>query len=410
MARAGSQDRDLEARAAGDTAGKITDEGIERMRTRIGIEVPQLAPFNEYASIDGIRHFVHGYGDDDPLFTDPEYGAGTRWAGMIAPPTFVITTGVSKVTEISPEDRARGAHALAGVHEFFSGTEWGWFLPIRPGDRLTKRRALRDVWVKESSRFTGGRSVVIRYRLDWLDGEERLVAQSWESFVRTERAAAAGEKKYFDIQRPYYDREAVEEIDRAYESERRRGAEPRYWEDVEVGEELPPIVKGALKTTDLIAWMRGWGGGVHAFRQAYQHRKRHPKFYTVNEWGYPDVVERVHWDDGWAQQIGNPYAYDFGRMRHAWMCQSLTSWAGDDAWLWKMTDQVRAFNYFGDTTWVKGRVTGKLVTPEGHHVVEIALGCEDQRGRVTAPAQATIILPSSRNGPARLPQSPPGDQ
>ena len=398
--------KDHAARSAGDTAGKITDEGIERMKARMGVEIPQLTPFNEYATIDTIRHFAFGYGDDNPLFSDPKYGEKTKWRSVIAPPSFIVTTGMSEVKEIPPEVRARGAHALAGVHEFFSGDEWEWFRPVFPGDRLTKRKALRDVWPKESSKFTGGRSVLIRYRTDWFNQRGELVAMYWETYVRAERQAAASQKKYFDIKRPYYDEATVKKIDEMYENEYRRGAEPRYWEDVKIGEELPTIVKGALKTTDLITWCRGWGAGVYAFKLAYKHRKRHPKFYSLNDWGYPDVVERVHWDDGWAQKIGNPFAYDFGKMRNAWMCHFLTNWMGDDGWLWKMSDQFRSFDYYGDTTWVKGRVTDKKITEDGRCTVEVDLGCENQRGTVTAPGHAVLVLPSRQRGPVQLPPPP----
>ncbi len=404
----GTDGGDLEARSAQDTAGKITDDGIQRMRARIGVEIPQLAPFNEYATIDSIRQYARGYGDDNPLFTDPEYADRTRWRQVIAPPGFLVTTGVSETKEIPPEVRARGAHALAGVHEFFSGDDWEWFRPICPGDRLTKRKALRVVDVKERSAFTGGRSVLIRYRTDWTNQAGDLVAQYWETYVRAERKAAAGARKNFDIERPYYSEEMLREIDEAYENEFRRGADTLYWEDVRVGQELPKIVKGALKTTDMLAWVRGWGAGMHAFRLAYLHRKKRPKFYSLNEWGYPDVVERVHWDDGWAQKIGNPYAYDFGKMRNAWMCHLIINWMGDDGWLWKLSDQFRAFNYYGDTTWVKGSVTGKDVTSQGHHVVDLDVRCENQRGVVSAPGTARVILPSREHGAVALPTPPAG--
>jgi acyl dehydratase len=388
--------------------GKITDDGIERMRARIGVEIPQIEPYNEYATTDSIRHFARGYGDDNPLFTSETYAKKTRWRHVIAPPTFLVTTGVSEVREIPPEVRAKGAHALAGVHEFFSGDEWEWFRPIYPGDRLVKRKALRDVIIKETSQFTGGKSVIIRYRTDWLNQRGRLVAFYWESYVRAERDAAVKQKKYLEIKRPDYTEQMVKEIDEAYEQEFRRGGQTLFWEDVSPGQALPPIVKGGMKVTDLLAWVRGFGSGVHAFKLAYLHRKRHPKFYTTNEWGYPDIVERVHWDDVWAQKIGNPYAYDFGKLRGAFLAQSVTNWMGDDAWLWKMSDQYRAFNYYGDTTWVKGSVRAKSVTPEGRHVVELEVACDNQRGVVTAPGQATVILPSRANGPVRLPAPPPG--
>ncbi len=398
---------DLEKRSAADTAGKITDEGIERMRARIGVEIPQLEPYNEYATIDSIRHYANAYGDDNPLFTRPAYGAKTRWGSVIAPPGFIVTTGVSEVKEIPKEVRQRGAHALAGVHEFFSGDEWEWFRPALPGDRLTKRKALRVVAVKTGSQFTGGRSVLIRYRTDWFNQRGECVAFYWESYVRAERQAAAAKKKNFVIERPYYTEAMVQEIEEAYEHEFRRGAQTLYWEDVQAGERIPGVVKGGFKAADMLSWVRGFGAGMRAFRLAYAHKKQHPKFYSINEWGYPDTVERVHWDDGWAQRIGNPYAYDFGKMRNAWMCHAIVNWMGDDGWLWKLSDQFRSFNYYGDTTWVKGEITGKRVTPEGHHAVELDIRCENQRGTVTAPGTAVVILPSRAHGPVKLPSPPP---
>ena len=41
---------------------EITDEDVERMQARVGVEMPQLNPFNEHASLDGIRHYAEGVG------------------------------------------------------------------------------------------------------------------------------------------------------------------------------------------------------------------------------------------------------------------------------------------------------------------------------------------------------------
>ena len=64
----------------------ITDEDIERQRKLLGFD--QAAKTREYiqtATEDNIRNFAHGCGDDNPLFTDPDYARKTRWGGIIAP-------------------------------------------------------------------------------------------------------------------------------------------------------------------------------------------------------------------------------------------------------------------------------------------------------------------------------------
>jgi acyl dehydratase len=384
-------------------SAKITDEGIATMRERIGVLVPQGAPFNIEATLDAMRHFANGYGDENPLYCSEDYGRDTRWGSQISTPMFVITMGTSQVKSIRPEIRARGAHALAGIHEFFSGDEWEWFRPVKAGDRMSKRYYLHAVDEKSNSSMGGGRSVITRYRADYTNQRGELVAIDRFRFVRVERDAAKQSKKYTEIVRPQWTKEELERIDAAYENQPLpRGREPRYWEDVAVGGELPTLPKGPLAVTDTIAWMRGWGAGIHNSRLAWKHRRKAPAFYDHNELGAWDVVERVHWDDRAATMIGNPAAYDFGRMRSAFLTHVITNWMGDGGWIWKMKSEYRRFNFVGDMHWAKGRVVAKSIE-DGRHVVDIDLGCENQRGEVTAPGFARVILPSRQNGPVRLP-------
>lgn len=390
-------------------SAKITPEGIAKMRERIGVVVPQAAPFNVEASVDGMRHFANAYGDDNPLYCDDAYGKGTVWGAQIASPLFVITMGVSEVKQIRPEIRARGAHALAGVHEFFSGDELEWFRPIKVGDRMTKRYYLSEVSEKSNSAMGGGKSVIIRYRADYTNQRGELVAIGRYRFVRVERDAAKKSKKYTEIQRPTWTKEQLDEIDAAYANQPPpRGAEPRYWEDVAIGDELPTLPKGPLTVTDTICWMRGWGAGVHNSRLGWKHRKRAPGFFDRNEHGAWDVVERVHWDDAAARMVGNPAAYDFGRMRSAFLTHVITNWMGDAGWLWKTKTEYRRFNFVGDMTWAKGRIVSKAIE-KGHHIVDIEVACENQLGEVTAPGFARVILPSRTEGPVKLPESSGAD-
>ena len=53
---------------------KITDQGLDDLRRRIGVEITDtLEPWCHEATRDGIRHYAHGIGDDNPLWCDPEY-------------------------------------------------------------------------------------------------------------------------------------------------------------------------------------------------------------------------------------------------------------------------------------------------------------------------------------------------
>ncbi len=116
-------------------------------------------------------------------------------------------------------------------------------------------------------------------------------------------------------------------------------------------------------------------------------------------------MQRLHWDPSRAQELGLPTSYDYGAMRETWLVHALTDWMGDDGWLWKLRCEHRKFNYIGDTTWVRGRVVGKQEVG-GRHEVHLEVYCENQRGEVTTPGTAVVLLPTRRQSRVELPQPP----
>ena len=118
--------------------------------------------------------------------------------------------------------------------------------------------------------------------------------------------------------------------------------------------------------------------------------------------GIPDVAQRLHWESEWSKQIGNPMAYDYGIMRECWLNHYLNDWVGDDGWVFRQHDEMRKFNYIGDTHIISGEVTGTRVE-DGRCYVDIGFRATNQRGTVTAPGSATVLLPSREHGPVVLP-------
>jgi hypothetical protein len=143
-------------------------------------------------------------------------------------------------------------------------------------------------------------------------------------------------------------------------------------------------------------------------RLGYQNRKRIPRFFHRDDLNVPDVMQRVHWDPEFARRSGNPTTFDYGRMRETWLIHLCTDWMGDDAWLWKLDCEFRQFNYVGDTQWLRGRVVRKYLAAGDRPAVDLELEAVNQRGAVTTPGSATILLPSRRAGAVRLPDPPGG--
>ena len=59
---------------------RITDEGVARLRQRIGIPEPHpVPPHYRCPNTDAFRIYSNAIGDDNPLYCEPEYAAKTRW-------------------------------------------------------------------------------------------------------------------------------------------------------------------------------------------------------------------------------------------------------------------------------------------------------------------------------------------
>ena len=391
----------------------ITDGGIDRLRRRINVPEPwPQPPHHRSISTDTFRIVAEAYGDDNPLWCDPTYGPATRWGGPIAPPPLVggdTLVGEDEVTEIPPELTATmKGDPLRGVHAFYASSGREWWAPMTPGMRIARRNALVGVLDKPSD-------FAERAVHEWsaqvfraVDGP--LLSAQLRNMVRTERTKARERKKY-TVEVKRYEDDEIDAIEAQYASEAPRGAEPRWFEDVGEGDTVGPIVKGPLLVTDMICWHVGMGMGLYGIkplRLAARNRKRIPGFFHRDPLNIPDVMQRVHWDPDFAQRSGNPTTFDYGRMRETWLIHLCTDWMGDDAWLWKLDCEFRMFNYVGDTQWCRGAVARKYLAEGDRPAVDLDLECVNQRGEVTTPGHATVLLPSREHGDVRLPDVPGG--
>lgn len=356
---------------------------------------------------DAIRNFAESYGDDNPLFTDDDYGADTRWGSQIAPP--LIGVAVNKPLLGDPRPKELRRPGFRGIHVFVSGSSWDLYRPVRPGDTLYQFEGYESVEEKHSE--FAGRSVIVTRRHVRMNQDAQIVSVARMIAIHTDRKAAVSKGKYSAIEPASYTPEDIAAIDELYATEAPRGAKTRHWEDVAVGEAISPLVKGPLTTTDMVVFHAGGYGftpyKICTSRLAYKNRQRIGPFYIPNAQGIPDVAQRVHWDSDWAQQIGTPMAYDYGILRDCWLTHALTDWMGDDGWLVSYSSQMRKFNYMGDYHRITGEVVGKRVEG-GRHLVDVELRGTNQRGEVTCPATATVALPSQETGEVSLPE-PPSD-
>jgi acyl dehydratase len=367
---------------------QITEAGLDALRRMIGVPITDtVEPWCYEVTRDNIRHYAHGIGDDNPLWCDPDYAARSGNGNLVAPPSFVFAL-----------NRILSGYVggLPGVHAMWSGADITWLSPLYLGAKIRCEAHLKDL-VEHQTRFAG-RAIQQIYHVDFFDQDDNQIVSADSWCFRTERDAARELGSKYDSAKEEpapYTPEQIEEVWERYAAETVRGAEKRYVEDVTVGEELPPMVKGPMTVTGFIAYAQGWGGlYIRANRRAWQQLQKHPGLGIPDRFGIPDVPERVHWDDALARLVGTPRAYDYGPERCSWLIHHLTDWIGDDGVVVSHKSQIRRHNPVGDIVSIEGHVTAISQDEAGRPCVEIEQRAVNQGGELSALGTGVVRLPS----------------
>ena len=367
------------------SGGRFSDELVADMRSRIGRKRPAHRPWNRAASFDTIHHFAEGIGDMNPLWVDPAYAEGTVWGRQMAPPTFLYSLGVMF------------GGGLRGVHALYGGNSFTFHHPVYEGDQVSATIELVDL-VPMKGRLSPTMFKQVE-RMEYTNQLGVVVAEAEVWVIRFERDVAGASRagadgRYSGRKLMRYTPDGIKGIDEEYAREAPRGGVPLYWDDINVGDYVPQVVKGPLRLTDIIAYMMGGAGPyVRGHRVNWAFRQEHPAVYITNAQGIPEVAEAVHWEQSLAEAVGTPGVYDYGTERPSWLIHMLTNWIGDHGWVEFSRAELRAVNVVGDTTRCGGRVTRKYVE-DGKHLLDLETWAQNQIGEVTAKGEARVRLPA----------------
>jgi hypothetical protein len=277
----------------------------------------------------------------------------------------------------------------------WAGADWTWHKPVMRADTIRTEAYLKDL-IEHQTKFAG-RSFQQIYHVDFYNQNDELVCEADSWVFRTDRDIAREQgTKYTEARgrvEPFTD-EQLAEWGKLYANEEVRGANPRYWEDVNVGDELPRMMKGPMTVTGFICYAQGWGGlYIRANKMAWKMQQAHPGLGIKNRFNVPDCPERVHWDEEFALEVGAPGAYDYGPERNSWLTHHITNWIGDDGFLHKSKCQIRRHNPDGDVLFIDGSVIRKF-EENGKKYVEIQQKAITHRDEVSAFGTAIAELPS----------------
>ena len=109
----------------------------QEMRESIGVE---YEPVTHEVEKGSIIKFAQAIEDSNPIYNDEEAGRQSRYGGLIAPPTFIrsLDESPTRVQVVSPYPAF-----LDG------GSQWEYFEPVRPGDRITLTVKIADIFERQ---------------------------------------------------------------------------------------------------------------------------------------------------------------------------------------------------------------------------------------------------------------------
>jgi acyl dehydratase len=384
--------------------GEIDTSEIDRWvgvpLTRTGIKEP--------VAISDIRRWVTAMHHPNRLHFDEEYAAGSRFGGIIAPQSFTVN--------VAAGHGARGATQgfIPESHMLFAGDEWWFFGPrIRPGDKFVVDQSVFD-YRKTTSSFAGP-MVIQRGDSNYVNQAGERVALQRASAFRYQPQAARETAAYEGVgEEPEWSDDELELLVKDKELYVRSiielGHDPRPFEGVGVGDELPVKVLGPHS---VVSFATEW------------------RAYTMNAWGATFVdqlvdpgdggwtkemsvdPERVKWDpefgDGayygaarghlnakYARRIGMPRPYGYGASMGAWVIDHLSTWAGEWGYVAHTSTQYRGPAFTGDVSYLRGSVTAKSDSMDpSMGQVHIDYTMVNQRDELLAKGTGEVLLPRS---------------
>jgi acyl dehydratase len=146
---------------------------IDELRGKIGVEERVVE-----AEVDKsiIRRFVQAVDDPNPLWQNEEYAKKSKYGGIVAPPEFLCASFMSG-GGIRPEVSLPFPRTVDG------GGEFEFYLPIRPGDKITA--CTKFVHLKEKD-GKSGKMLFLSFETVHKNQRSEIVAKSRATIINME--------------------------------------------------------------------------------------------------------------------------------------------------------------------------------------------------------------------------------
>lgn len=347
--------------------------------------------YNQTVTIDTIGRFARALGDSNPLYTNPLYAKKSQWRGIIAPPLLescIVSTFI------------KGEYPrVPGIKIYDAGTKWERWEQIRPDDSFWAEN--RYLGIEEISRpESENRILMRRHSITLMNSKDQrvatLTARTIIKCLSPEKSKSEKKSKAVE-KRPHYSEKILKQLyhnlDQQFDGDFRRGAIPRYWEDVEIGEKISEEWIGPYDESDGISLMAAIGVS-NAFSTKWGALRKWKAHGIIDPQtgAYRNPIDR-HATDLIAQTEGSKRAIAYGIHNQAIIAKTISDWMGDQGFLKVLDCHCRRALYYGDLSIQSGVVVGKLTNGK-EHLIELDMKATRQDGVVHTNAEAIVSLPS----------------
>ena len=301
--------------------------------------------------------------DPNPLYVDSAYAQRSRYGGILCPP---LATWKDIGPPIGYFGAGQESHFQVPLpfnsYGLNGGADWQFLRPVYAGDWITRRFRILEIYQKEGR--SGPLIFVVRQETQ-TNQNGQVVNQAKR--VSIHRALPAA-------QEPRQAANVSDSLNTVPVSPPDPGVVvppppqsvnngQRHFEDIEIGMELTPVVKGPLTTTHLVRWAAANGN-----------------------------YARIHWDLPFAQlRQGLDNVVVNGSLKNQYLGHLVIGFTGDEGWFKRFYVEHRGMDYPGDVITASGIVTAKRER-DGFGYVECDVGLRNSRGEQTASGRATVVL------------------
>jgi len=142
----------------------------EELRSKIGVESePKVYEIEKGM----IRRFVLAIDDPNPLWQDEGFARKSRYGGIIAPPTFVLTIGFDELQQVLESIPYGGL-----LH---GSTELECYQPVRAGDTITVTTKITNIRERQDRRM--GKMVFVTLDVTYKNQKQELVAKCRQMII-----------------------------------------------------------------------------------------------------------------------------------------------------------------------------------------------------------------------------------